>query len=220
MKKVFLIIMILPLLLASCSTSKSLTKGEQYAKMYAEQPTSILIMPPINNTNNVSAKEYMYSTLYQPLCDLGFYVFSPYMTLDILQQESAYNSENFLEADLSKFNEYIGADVVLFTIINDWKKQMTSIHTNIEYRLVSTKTNEVLYSHIGDITIDTSTNTGGLFGLIADVIATAVTPVITAARNCNVHVLNDIPRGKYSNSYMLDQNWKAQPKEMQVLIGN
>lgn len=211
---------LLPLLLASCATSSPLLKEERYGKIYEEQPVAILIMPPINNTNNVAAKEYMYSTLYQPLCNLGYYVFSPYMTYDILQQESAYDAENFLEADLSKFNEYIGADAVLFTIINEWSKGTTTINTNIEYRVVSTKTNEILFSHIGNITLDNSSNSGSAFGFIADLIVNAVTPIVVSARNANAYVLNDIPRGKYSSKYMLDQKWEANGENITATIKN
>lgn len=219
MKKIILTLLFLPLFITSCISSKpGLTRADRYEKMYEEQPISILIMPPINYTNNVAAKEYMYTTLYQPLCDLGYYVFSPYMTLDVLQQESAYDSDQFLDADLSKFNEYIGADAVLFTIVNKWNKGMSSIHTNIEYRLVSTQTNEVLYNHIGDITLDLSTNNGGIFGLIADAIVTAATPIVTSARNCNAYVLNDLPRGKYSSNYLLDKEFSAHPLNMNATI--
>lgn len=221
MKKLFFILCMLPLLLNSCISSKqsSLTKETRYGKLYEEQPVSILIMPPINKTNNVAAKEYMYTTLYQPLCNLGYYVFPPYMTLDILQRESAYDSEMFIEGDLSKFREYIGADIVLFTVIHNWKKGMSSINTQIEYRLVSTHSNEVLYSHVGDLTLDFSSgNNSGLFGLLAEVISTATTPVVEVARNSNAYILRDMPRGKYSENYMKDKEWSAEPLNISATI--
>lgn len=53
MKKIILAILV-PMLLASCA--QNITRGEQYAKMYEEKPTSIVIMPPINQTQHVEAK--------------------------------------------------------------------------------------------------------------------------------------------------------------------
>ena len=38
----------------------------------------------------------------------------------ILKQESAYDSELFVNAPLSKFKEVFGADVALFTTIHKW----------------------------------------------------------------------------------------------------
>lgn len=220
MKGNSLLILLLLLLLVSCVSSQTpLLKQERYAKMYEEpQTVSILIMPPINKTNNVAAKEYLYTTLYRPLCELGYYVFSPYMMLDVLQQESGYDSERFLDQDLAKFHEYIGADAVLFTIINEWSKGTTNVDTNIEYRLVSTRTNEILFKHVGDIRIEKASDNDGAFVLLAKLIANATTPIVRSARKANNYVLNDMPRGQYSPSHMQDQNWVAKPEKISVTL--
>ena len=83
MKK-YLFIVVTILLLASCS--ETVTLGTQYPKMYTDKPASIVIMPPINKTNFVQAKEYFYTTLYGPLCEKGYYVFSPLMTMDLFKE--------------------------------------------------------------------------------------------------------------------------------------
>lgn len=53
------------LLFSSCA--QTITRGNQYAKMYEEQPTSIVVMPPINQTNFVEAKDYFYTTMHLSL---------------------------------------------------------------------------------------------------------------------------------------------------------
>ena len=63
------------------SCAQTITRGNQYAKMYEEQPTSIVVMPPINQTNFVEAKDYFYTTMHMPLCEKGYYVYSPYLTM-------------------------------------------------------------------------------------------------------------------------------------------
>ena len=61
MKKSSLILCLIALCaLSSCSLLNTTTRGTAYPKMYEEKPTSILIMPPINNTNAVEAKDYFY----------------------------------------------------------------------------------------------------------------------------------------------------------------
>ncbi len=42
-------------------------------------------------------------TLYIPLCEKGYYVCSPYLTMELLQQESAYDAEMFIEGTLAPF---------------------------------------------------------------------------------------------------------------------
>lgn len=45
-----------------------------------------------------------------------------------------------------------------------------------------------------------------LFDLAANIINTAVTDKIVAARRCNAYVLYDLPEGKYSPSFGKDMN--------------
>ena len=133
------------LVVSSCTTPKTLS--QQYPKMYEEKPLTIAIMPPINQTTHAEAKDFFYTTMYMPLCEKGYYVYSPYLTMEMFQQESAYDAEMFLEADLTPFRNVLGADAAMFTIIKNWQRVNISgkLTVQIEYVLRSTKTGETLY---------------------------------------------------------------------------
>ncbi len=201
--------------LVSCSSTKTLS--EQYPAMYEEKPLAIAVMPPINKTTHVEAKDYFYTTLYMPLCEKGYYVYSPYLTMDLFQQESAYDAERFLEADLSQFRNVLGADAAMFTIIKDWRRSNLggSITVDVEYILRSTKTGQTLYSREGKISVNTNVNAGGsgLLGSLINVVATAVntatTDKVVAGRKCTAYVLSDLPAGKYSSLFEKDMNKPA-----------
>lgn len=201
--------------LVSCSSTKTLS--EQYPAMYEEKPLAIAVMPPINKTTHVEAKDYFYTTLYMPLCEKGYYVYSPYLTMDLFQQESAYDAERFLEADLSQFRTVLGADAAMFTIIKDWRRSNLggSITVDVEYILRSTKTGQTLYSREGKISVNTNVNAGGsgLLGSLINVVATAVntatTDKVVAGRKCTAYVLSDLPAGKYSSLFEKDMNKPA-----------
>lgn len=210
MKNILAIALVL-ITLASCSTSVT-TLSQQYPKMYEEKPLTIAIMPPINKTTHVEAKEYFYTTLYQPLCEKGYYVYSPYLTMEMFQQESAYDAEMFIEGNLSPFKEILGADAVMFTLIKDWHRSHIGgkLEVNIEYILRSTKTGETLYKKEGDIKVDTSVRGGAagfgsLLNIVATAIKTAATDKVVAGRKCNAFVLTDMPAGKYSDLYGKDK---------------
>ena len=215
MKK-YMILGLVALLMSSCAT-KQITRLEQYPKMYEEKPLTIAVMPPINQTNFVEAKDYFYTTLYAPLCEKGYYVYSPMMTMEMFQSESAYDAEQFIEADLSQFRNVLGADAAMFTIIKSWKRFKIggALTAGVEYILRSTKTGETLYRREGLISVDTSVRTsgGGLLGALADMaataIATAATDKVVAGRRCSVYVLSDMPEGKYGTLYDKDQNLPA-----------
>lgn len=217
MKKILFAISML-LLFVSCS-EKTLTLDKRYPKVYEEKPLTIAIFPPINQTNHVEAKDYFYTTLYKPLCERGYYVYSPMLTMELYQSESAYDAEQFINSDLTKFREVLGADAAMFTIIKKWKRNNVGgkISVDIEYILKSTKTGETLYQREGIITVDTSVGGGGggLIGLAIRAAATAIntasTDKVVAGRKCNAYILRDLPAGKYNPSFDKDQKLKSAP---------
>lgn len=213
--KNYIILGIMATLMVSCS--HKITRGEQYPKLYEEDPLTIVVMPPINQTNHAEAKDYFYTTLYAPLCEKGYYVYSPMLTMELFQTESAYDAELFLEKDLSQFRAVLGADAAMFTIIKSWKRNNLGgkLTAGVEYILRSTKTGETLYKREGLIKVDTSVggNGGGLLGLAvklaATAISTATTDKVVAGRRCTAFVLSDIPEGKYGAMYGKDKKLEA-----------
>lgn len=223
MKKIIFLAISMMALVTSCTTPVALS--QQYPAMYEEKPLSIAIMPPINQTTHAEAKDYFYTTMYMPLCEKGYYVYSPYLTMEMFQQESAYDAEQFIEGDLSIFHKVLGADAAMFTIIKDWRRNNIGgkLTVNVEYILRSTKTGQTLYNRAGEIKVDTSINGGGggfgaLVGMIATAINTAATDKIVAGRKCNAFVLSDLPAGKYSKLYEKDGSLPAGKKFVKATV--
>lgn len=211
-------------LFASCSMTQPITRGEQYAKMYEEKPITFLVMPPINNSTNVEAKDLLYTSISYPLIESGYYVLSPMLTMEILKKESAYDAEMFVNSSLSMFQKYFGADAVVFSEINSWTKKGFGIETDIHFIIKSAHTNEILFERSCDLYLDLSTQSsgGGLFGAAAAILSsavnTAVTQHIQAARIANRYIIRDIPRGKYSPEYMSDHQTIAEEKDVKVRV--
>ena len=213
MKKIIGIIMAV-VSLVSCSTPTTL--GQQYPGMYEEKPLTIAIMPPINQTTHAEAKDYFYTTMYMPLCEKGYYVYSPYLTMEMFQQESAYDAEMFLESDLTPFRNVLNADAAMFTIIKEWRRNNIGgmLTVKVEYILRSTKTGQTLYNREGEINVDTSLDSGNkgfgaLVSMIATAINTAATDKVVAGRRCTAFVLADLPAGKYSPMHEKDASTPA-----------
>ena len=212
--------------LGSCSSMSNLKKSEAYKGFYSEEPTTVLLMPPINRSTNVEAKEFFHSTLHTPLADKGFYVIPPFLSMEILRKESAYDSENFLNTSLSKFGEVFGADMALFTIIHRWDKGFSSVKVEVEYLIKSCKTNELIYTRRGTINYNTMTSSGagGAFGAIANLALTAVktlsTKYVDVARICNSYTFSDIPVGKYCAKNPMEKDELAGKKVFKVNLNS
>ena len=214
---VYVSLFVLAFILSGCATtSKVVTKGEAYPKMYEEQPRSLLILPPMNESTDAEAKDYYMTTSEMPFALMGYYTFPTEMVSDIMKQEGVYDTELLYNLPMSKFAEYFGADAVLLTRIKKWDVSYmvvaSSLTVSISAKIVSTKTSEVLWAHTGTVKVDLSggNSGGGLAGLIASTIATAINTAaadyVTYAHQANARVVYTLPAGPYSKMYMQDQS--------------
>ncbi len=224
MKRIFYLLLVLTVfVLASCKTTSN-TRLSLYPKMYDVHPVTLVVMPPINNTTNVPAKELLYTSISTPLIRNGYYVVSPYIAMEMFKAESAYDAELFINNDQAIFAKVFGADAVVYSVIDKWQKQGTGIKVKIQYMIKSTRDNELIFDRTCELFLDmTSSNTsGGLIGALVNVasaaISTAVTDHIVAARKCNFYVFKDIPRGKYSPLYMNDQEQSTGKKDIVITV--
>ena len=220
MKKILYFALLMSLL-SSCTLTKMPSKSVTYKTLYAEKPLSILALPPINKSTKVEAKELFYSSLSVPFTLSGYYVMPPLLSMEILKEESAYDAEMFIGGSMKKVGELFGVDAVLFTTIHSWIKTSVAsrINVKIEYLLKSTKTDEILFNRIGDVTYNISLNSGNAFvDLIGGMVATSLTKEIVVGRDCNIFTISDIPAGKYSPMYQKDGDLISQPKEFSAVL--
>ena len=108
------------------------------------------------------------------------------------------------------FKKSFGADSVLFVTINKWDKNYAILAANVtvamSYVLISTTTEEVLWSYDQEIVIDTGgDSSAGLLGaLIATAINTAVQDYIPIAQKVNNAAVATLPVGVYHPSAGVD----------------
>ncbi|MCD6174034.1 MAG: DUF799 family lipoprotein [Sulfurimonas sp.] len=195
-----------------------ITKGVAFPKMYDQQPKSLLILPPMNESTDAEAKDYYMTTTEMPFALMGYYTFPTEMVNDIMKQEGIYDTELLYKMPLNKYYEYFGADAVLFTKIKKWDVSYmvlaSSLTVSIEARIVSTKTSEELWKYTGTVVVDLSggNSGGGLAGLIAKVVVAAVNTAtadyVKYAKVANNRIIYTLPVGPYNESYMKDQSVK------------
>jgi len=208
MKPVPVCLVIIASLLGGCASPVVVTKAEKFSGMYTEKPLTIFVLPPLNSTTAVDAKEYYATAIPQPLAFAGFYVLPMEITGELLKSQGLYDTELLVDQPLNRFHEYFGADAVLFTHIKKWDKAYAVLAANltvtIDAKLKSTKTNRVLWEYSGTIVADLSgqTSTGNL---LVDLVAKAViTGINTAAADyvpyaqlATAQLMQSVPFGKY-----------------------
>jgi hypothetical protein len=213
--KFSMVVLVLTVISLSACGPTMVKKGDRFRQLYDEAPTSILILPPMNDSTAADAKEYYSTTIQEPLSFRGYYVFPYEVTSEILKMEGIYDTELLKNVPLQKFREYFGADTVLFTTIKKWDLSYmvlaATLTISIDCELKSTKSNASLWQYNGTVVIDLSGGDmgGGLAGLIAKAIVAAVSSAIVDyvphARTANYRALDSMPYGKYHDLHGKDR---------------
>lgn len=189
--------------LVSGCVPQTMTKRDAYPLMYSQQkPLTMLVVPAINESTAADAGDLLNVTVTQPFTNHGYYVMPVPIVADIFRREGVLEGTQVKGIPAQLFKKNFGADSVLFLTITAWDKNYIVLAANvtvaIEYVLISTETNEVLWSYQQQVVVDTSGSSGNL---LADVISTAITTAVTdyvpIAAQVHAAAVRTLPYGKY-----------------------
>jgi hypothetical protein len=206
-----------------CATTPS--QPYDYSAFRAEDPVSILIVPPINNAIDVDAAAFYLSTISRPVGERGYYVFPVNMVQSMLAQDGMSDAYLLHQANPQTVAELFGADAILYVTIQRWDAQYVVLSTQVtvefDYLLKSGKTGETLWEHTAMRTYasDSGNSQGGLAGLVAEAIVAAVEKAapsyIPLAKQANAQAAGapgkGVPAGKYHPMYGSDGALFGQP---------
>lgn len=130
-------------LATGCATTPIGTRAEAFPSMYTDKkPTSMLVVPAVNNSTAADAADLLNVTVAQPFVDHGYYVFPMPVITEIFQREGVIDGAQARSLPMGLFRKNFGADSVLFLTIDEWDKSYAVIAANItvgiQYVLVST----------------------------------------------------------------------------------
>ena len=190
-------------LATGCATTPIGTRADAFPAMYTDKkPTSMLVVPAINNSTAADAADLLNVTVAQPFVDHGYYVFPVPVVAEIFQREGVVEGAQARSLPMGLFRRNFGADSVLFLTIDEWDKSYAVIAANItvgiQYVLVSTDTSEVLWSYRQKVVIDTSGSSGiMLVDIISTAINTAIADYVPVAAQVHARAVQSLPFGRY-----------------------
>jgi hypothetical protein len=196
---------------AGCASNQWQTKMEAFPAMYDDrQPLTIVVVPAINNTTAANASSYFNVTITEPISNQGYYPMPVEIVRDIFLKEGVVDSTMIKGMPTSIFKKNFGADAVLFVTISKWDTNYAVLAANVsvgmEYVMLSTTTNEILWQYSSTIVVDTSGQSTGF--ILADILSTAITTATTdyvpIAKNVNSQAFIALPHGQYSKQHRID----------------
>lgn len=159
------------------------TQPKNYDSFNAANPRSILIVPVVNNSVEVTAPDYFLSTITIPLAEQGYYVFPVNLVKRMLEDDGLSDASLVHGASVEKLSNLFGADAVLYVIINQWDAKYMVLSTQVTvalaYIIKDGKTGEILWEHQQNMVYVPQNNSSG--NPLVDLIVMAVNAAVTKA---------------------------------------
>lgn len=169
------------LLLSACATHKPY----DYTAFKASHPASILVLPPVNNTPEVTASNAVLSYTTRPLAESGYYVIPVTLAAETFKENGLTQPSDIHAAPIAKLREIFGADAALYITIANYGTvyQVLSSATIVtaDARLVDLKSGTLLWHGHASASSDEANgqNQGGLAVLLITAIVKQVVANVT-----------------------------------------
>ncbi len=178
---------------------------------YAHPPRSIVVVPVVNESPEVTASSVFITTITQPLAERGYYIFPVYLTDMILRDFGLVEAGHIHLMPPERFYELFGADAVLFVTIKDWSTKYlvlaSSVVVDMEYVLKDTKTGTVLWQNNQNF-VQSSGGSDPIAMAISAAINALLTDYLPLARQANWLAFQPpkgLPAGPYHSEYQQDK---------------
>ncbi|MEO8153287.1 MAG: DUF799 domain-containing protein [Rhizobacter sp.] len=201
-------------LLSGCATQ---APPYDYTAFMRAKPASLLVLPPVNDSPDVTATSGVWAHATRPLAEAGYYVLPITLVDETFRQNGVTSANEVQDIPLHKLHEFFGADAAVYLRVKQYGTSYAVVasetRVTVEGHIVDLRSGETLWK--GAATASSSEqqqqSQGGLAGLL---IAALVKQIVSTAsdasykyagmadyRLLNASRYNGVPPGPRSPNY-------------------
>ena len=170
---------LLAVLATGCATNQ---KPYDYSAFRQNQPKSIVVLPPLNNSPDIRGTYSFLSTVTYPLAESGYYVFPVALVDQMFKENGLTQPSDMHQAPVKKLSEIFGADAALYITVEKYGAVYTVVNSAVvvtaKATLVDLQTGKTLWDGRASASSEegkSNQNSGGLLGaLITGIIKQAI----------------------------------------------
>lgn len=182
-----LVICTAALLLTGCATTQA---PYDYTAFKQAKPQSILVMPPLNQTPEVSAPAGVLSQVTLPLAEAGYYVLPVAVTDETFKQNGMTTAHDAQAVPVAKLREIFGADAALYMEVRKYGTVYTVLNSaavvTLDAKLIDLRTGQQLWNGSATASSAEGQNSGG--GLVGMLVTALVNQVINTVGDRSVAI--------------------------------
>ncbi|WP_321351065.1 DUF799 domain-containing protein [Halopseudomonas oceani] len=178
-KRTILALLTLAAMLTGCAV-----QPYDYTAFRESKPRSILVLPPVNESLDVSASYSFLTQVSYPLAESGYYVFPVAVVEETFRENGMTDPQEIHSLPLDKLNDVFGADSILYINITQYgtSYQLIASDTRVtaEASLVDSRTGQLLWKGAATASsTEQSNNSGG--DLVSMLVVALVDQVINTS---------------------------------------
>lgn len=168
-------------LLGGCATQAK----TDYSAFRESRPTSILVLPPVNNSPDVKATYSMLSQSTLPLAESGYYVVPVTLMDEAFRQNGLSTPDDIHAVAPKKLREIFGADAAMYITVDHYGTSYMIIASETRVtaagRLIDLRTGETLWTGSASASSNEGNNNsnGGLVGLLVQAVISQIADTLS-----------------------------------------
>lgn len=170
------------LVLSGCATP---AKPYDYTAFKQNKPASILVLPPLNGTPEVSATSSILAQVTLPLAESGFYVLPVSLVDESFRNNGVQTAADAQQIPAVKLREIFGADAALYMEIKRYGTVYQVINSEtavtLEAKLIDLRSGQLLWNGSASASSAEQGNSGqgGLVGLLVKAVIEQIANSLT-----------------------------------------
>lgn len=170
-------------LLGACATQ---TKPYDYTAFKAAHPASVLVLPPLNDSQEVNATPGVLAQATMPLAEAGYYVLPVTLVNETFKNNGLTQAADIQAVSTTKLHDIFGADAALYLRIKQYGSTYSVVSSaavvSLEARLVDLRTGTLLWEGRARASSDEGkSNQGGLLGMLVSAVLDQIVNSVTDA---------------------------------------
>lgn len=170
-------------ILGGCAT----TPSYDYSAFYQNRPRSILVLPPVNDSNSVEATYSLMSQMALPLAESGYYVLPVTLVDETFRQNGLSNPADIEAVPTAKLHEIFGADAALYVHIKQYGTAYRLLSSesvvSADARLVDIRSGDLLWE--GSASASSAENQDSSGGVLGALLGAVVKQIVEQSSNAS-----------------------------------
>ncbi len=170
-------------LLCACATPKP----HDYTAYKEARPTSMLVLPPVNDTPEIGATYGVLSQVTLPLSEAGYYVVPVSLMDETFRQNGLTQAADIHDVSTQKLRDIFGADAAVYIKVKSYGTSYAILSSEtrvtVEARIIDLRSNQQLWQGSASASSAESdgANQAGLVGLLVKAVINQIIGTVSDA---------------------------------------